>query len=587
MKLIRLKLNEKFRSLQAGFEIQFQGQNDYDQAMEFNPYCLVGRNGSGKSNLLEALAAIFYHIECIYLNYRPEDFDYDEKINPNGYNSDSSFPDSYELEYFYPIRSINVIGVGENEVIGGPNARDVFGYTELNFAIIQIVKKFEKSPIVKWLNRAKIEPSNKERITLDRTEVKRFLPNFILGYSSGENEILSLPFFKMRFIHFDEYTDILTKATGYGGAPEGRLVFLDNQFSQAIVLCNFLMQDQSVLEPFMEEVGLEAISEFRLIIRKNHELDFHEEYLSGLSNEQLDDERNTKIELTNDLKADIEKLEKCATAKFYDPESQTLYLDYWVNDATRKAFRLHFGDPLRLFQSFQILLTLNLYAVEREIKKELYQSQSLFVGETIPIIPASQRILQFGDFLIKKRGIEDLIYSKSLSDGEHQFMHTLGLCLLFKDQPNLFLLDEPETHLNPDWRAKFITRLRQCFEKDKANEIVREMLITSHSPFIVSDSKEDYVLIFEKDDATNQVKWNRQEGFKTFGASVNQITLRIFDKPETIGGYAFTKLEELEKRFNNGEDGKKLIHEANKLLGDSVEKIMFINKILDTLENKD
>ena len=83
MKLLRLKLNDRFRSLQPGFEVHFLREWDYDKASEFNPYCLAGRNGSGKSNILEALAAIFYHIECIYLKYRPDGFEYDEEENPN------------------------------------------------------------------------------------------------------------------------------------------------------------------------------------------------------------------------------------------------------------------------------------------------------------------------------------------------------------------------------------------------------------------------------------------------------------------------------------------------------------------------
>jgi len=65
MKLLRLKVNVPFRSLAGGFEIVFLREWDYGRCSEFHPYCLAGLNGSGKSNVLEALAAIFYHIECI------------------------------------------------------------------------------------------------------------------------------------------------------------------------------------------------------------------------------------------------------------------------------------------------------------------------------------------------------------------------------------------------------------------------------------------------------------------------------------------------------------------------------------------
>ncbi|MDV7396891.1 hypothetical protein RZS08_36170, partial [Arthrospira platensis SPKY1] len=51
------------------------------------------------------------------------------------------------------------------------------------------------------------------------------LPEFILGYSSGENEILSLPFFKTRFVQFDEYWNSLSTQSQYPGRPDARLVY--------------------------------------------------------------------------------------------------------------------------------------------------------------------------------------------------------------------------------------------------------------------------------------------------------------------------------------------------------------------------
>lgn len=579
MKLLRLKLNTPFRSLQPGFEVHFLREWDYDKASEFNPYCLVGRNGSGKSNILEVLAAIFYHIECIYLKYRPEGFEYDEEENPNGFRADKSFPDAFELEYFFPVKGEHIKKDSEDLYIKFRN--------KLNAHII-ITKEKGKAPQIHWKNRSDFQDNPVTK--LSRVEVKDFLPKFVLGFSSGHNEILSLPFFKMRFIHFDEYKDILIKDDHYGQAPEGRLIYLDNQFSQAIMLCNFLFQPKHVLKPFEKEIGLTAIEQFRIIVRKHHRLYIHEDLFQSLSEKEQQDENKTHIELSEKLKAAIDKLENCSTTKFYDDKNDTLYLDYWVNDATREAFQLHFGTAfssafesafgLGLFHTFQILLTLNLYTVSDAAKKELYESESLYVDETVPTPPSDQRIMRFKDFVIKKKGVADVMYGKSLSDGEHQFLHAIGLCLLFKDQPNLFLLDEPETHFNPDWRAKLISSLRECLESDGSNSVMREMLIASHSPFIVSDCHEENVLVFRKDEKTNDISCTRPD-FKTFGASVNQITIKAFEKIETIGGYAQSKLNELEKRFAQGEDAGSLIKEANRTLGDSVEKVIFINKLLD------
>ncbi len=72
MKLLRLKIGEPFRCLQAGFELHFLRDWDKESAGEFAPYILAGPNGSGKSNVLEVLAAIFYQMECQYLTYLPD-----------------------------------------------------------------------------------------------------------------------------------------------------------------------------------------------------------------------------------------------------------------------------------------------------------------------------------------------------------------------------------------------------------------------------------------------------------------------------------------------------------------------------------
>src|SRR6185312_5068552 len=69
MKLLRLKITdpEGFRSLPPGFEHDFRTewsrQNELESGTGFAPFVCAGRNGSGKSNLLEALATIFYQLD--------------------------------------------------------------------------------------------------------------------------------------------------------------------------------------------------------------------------------------------------------------------------------------------------------------------------------------------------------------------------------------------------------------------------------------------------------------------------------------------------------------------------------------------
>ncbi len=577
MKLLRLKITDEnnFRSLQPGFEVYFLKEWDFEEANDFNPYIFAGPNGSGKSNVLEALASIFYHIECIYLDNKPDSFEFDEENNQKGFRSEVASPDGFELEYLTRVPSmLNLTG-------------------SQNLAHIFIEKENGKVPVVKWMNRIVFDEES--NINLSRIEIKDVLPEFILGYSSGENEILSLPFFKMRFIHFDEYTEFLKRQYPYS-KPEGRLMFLNNEFNQAIVLSNILLQDISLLSPYKEEVGVEDIKQFRIIIKKYIQLDKHEttedpqdtiRYFKSMT-ETIEDEfgeEKYRIDITQNLKSIIDKLISCSTCSYYDSESDEWYLDYWVNDETKKAFSHNFESAIDLFQVFQILLTLNLFTVDEKLKKELYQSSSLYVNETIPVLPSDHRIMRFKDLWLQKSGVSELVLSKALSDGEHQFLHTLGLCLLYRDRRCLFLLDEPETHFNPDWRAKFIARIRDCFDSENSKRGMSDMLITTHTPYLISDSKPEYVLEFSKSSESKIVNVKRPD-YNTLGASINQITTKTFEKRETIGEYAEAILKDMDRRFDTGINHQELLEEAENRLGDSVEKLLFINKIMNSMEGE-
>lgn len=618
MKLLRLKITdpEGFRSLPCSFEHHFRNewtlQDELARPADFAPFVCAGPNGSGKSNLLEALAAIFYHLECILLGNLPSSFNYDPEENPNGFRGEIGNPDGFEIEYLIrPKHDMKVHGYGQQ-------------------AHVLISKEPGKFP--KWYFLNSTESEGRYEIVAGPAIGQHLMPDYILGYSSGENEILSLPFFKLRFVQFDEYWRALSWQLYYPGHPETRFAYLDNSFSQAILLCNLLFQNEATLEPFRKDIGIEALQEFRIVIRRSISLEpvqleafdigsnderkeranrLRAEHAKATESELQDfirrdivkdnsalcaetDDQGTiryRVNLMQQLEGDekswlaVSALKRCATLSHVDEATDTLILDYWVNDATKAAFRNNFDNSaLSLFQAFQVLLTLNLYSVSEQLKTDIYRSNSHYVSETVPTLASDQRIMRFESVKFMKQGVSEPMMLKELSDGEHQLLHSLGLCLLFRDTNSLFLLDEPETHFNPDWRANFISQLRRCLPGN--GDVGQEMLITTHTPFLISDSKPDKVLIFKKDKTSGAVSICKPE-YNTLGASINKITMSTFGKRETIGGHAQALMEALRARFEHGDENEEeLIAEIQRELGDSVEKVLLINAILDRQERK-
>lgn len=602
MKLMRLKITDEegFRSLQCGFEHHFRSesalQEELSKRESFAPFVCAGPNGSGKSNLLEALAAIFFQLEAqrVQRSFLPDSFPQsDENFlsdDPNGKNRLKAF----ELEYLIrlPLEALR--------------DRDCY-------ARVLVTKEPRQSPLMRWLN-----PENfgslREGVAADgicsERERNFLLPEYVLGYSSGENEILSLPFFKMRFVQLDEYWNCLKEQLPYLGRPETRLAYLDNGFSQAILLCNLLMQEEATLQPICEDVGIIALQEFRIVIRRSIEVsaDVAEGFMARDYVEKgyvQDDYTDSNPALKKDSESGrctvnlmqlleagpdsaanfdpiVTRLKRCATCWFVDEANDTLVLDYKVNEATRDAFRVNFDyafyqSPLALFQAFQVLLTLNLYAVSDELKADLYRSGSHYVSETVPTLASDERITHFKFVRFSKKGVEQPMMLKELSDGEHQLLHSLGLCLLFRNTNSLFLLDEPETHFNPAWRAIFISSLQRCLPG--TGNVRQEMLITTHSPFLVSDSKPDKVLVFKKNESTGDVSIIHPE-YNTLGASINKITMETFQKQETIGRRANQILLDLLADPAAQKDPHVLAKRIMETIGDSIERTFAVQSVL-------
>lgn len=96
---------------------------------------------------------------------------------------------------------------------------------------------------------------------------------------------------------------------------------------------------------------------------------------------------------------------------------------------------------------------------------------------------------------VKKKFVDGSVTFKELSEGEQQLLTVLGLLKFTKDEESLILLDEPDTHLNPTWKWRYLEFLEEVVQEEKNTQII----INTHDPLIIGGLMKEQVRVFKTD----------------------------------------------------------------------------------------
>lgn len=83
---------------------------------------------------------------------------------------------------------------------------------------------------------------------------------------------------------------------------------------------------------------------------------------------------------------------------------------------------------------------------------------------------------------VKVAGAAGAIHTRQLSEGEQQLLTVLGLMRFTRNKGSLYLLDEPDTHLNPAWEVDYLEQLRKIGGIEKNSHTI----IATHDPLLVA-----------------------------------------------------------------------------------------------------
>ena len=142
----------------------------------------------------------------------------------------------------------------------------------------------------------------------------------------------------------------------------------------------------------------------------------------------------------------------------------------------------------------------------------------------------------------------------------------------------LLLLDEVDLGLHPEWQRKWVHSGLPIIEKIFENQHL-QLIITSHSPILLSDIYKENVIFLTKD---NDVSIDR-EFKKTFGQNIYTLYKSSFFLNKLMGEYAYKTIEDTVQYLNAEIREKKLDKENLYYELDGDKRNLTAKKIIDSI----
>ena len=171
-----------------------------------------------------------------------------------------------------------------------------------------------------------------------------------------------------------------------------------------------------------------------------------------------------------------------------------------------------------------------------------------------------EKLYEYFDYIDFEIVSDKNINFSSLSYGERTFFITI-LNLIYQSQISnnnlMFFLDEIEISLHPNWQKTIFKDIISTF--DKTTKQIH-LILTSHSPFILSDLAKENIIFLEK----GKQVYPFENGKQTFGANIHTLLSHgFFMKDGLMGEFAKDKIQSIIKYHEDIE--KKGISDADKV----------------------
>lgn len=428
---------------------------------------LIGENGTGKSNLLEAIVQIFRDLDLSFL----PDFD-------------------YEIVYHCRGKRIRAVGrTGRRQVV-----------------------YVDPSP-----------GSKPHTWAAFQREKEELLPKYVFSYYSGPSKRMQHLFDAHQKQFYDR---ILNDDTG-DAPPIRRLFYCQPEHSRWVLLAYFL-RGKTPPDFLVRYFGIDAFDSALLVLsRPEWSKNWSQAKPPPADIQRLGDERFWWSRGV--VKSFLQRLWDQALCPIYSIE------DYQADYRSRNTHEERINLFLPGTEALQHLNT------EYEDEAALFAAlESTDISQLVRDVRV--RVWRKG---------ESVLFSE-LSEGEQQLLTVVGLMQFTRHEESLFLLDEPDTHLNPKWKLSYLTELARqsgLLSQDGAVDGGREvwldassqLILTTHDPLTIAGLRRAQVKIFERigNDTIVEVPDVDPQGMGVAG-----VLIEMFGLPSTLDTVTQEKIDQ-------------------------------------------
>lgn len=481
---------------------------------------LIGWNGTGKSNVLEALATIFRDL----ITYNSAPVAMRRAVPRFAFNlsyrigvGEDRFYINIDADPDRPEERLIVHVATEEEALGAGT----------------LTSLFEGQP--------KYSPWRGRKLKLSSflKNASLFLPRYVFCYYSGESDRM----FEVFRPYLQDFDEKLRK-----GADPGlkRLFYAMPIHSQFVLLAFLLQQSEEARDLLENELGidLEEGIESALFVLKQPA--WSKRRGSRKPNPNGDD-RFWGAEGV--VQGFLDRLFQISVApiRIKRRENTTLW-----NEET-KEFQYLFVKDVAALRTL----------VGDQSQEEFFRDlESAHASELIEEIRIRVR-LQKNDRAITFR---------ELSEGERQLLTVLGLLQFTAGEESLFLLDEPDTHINPSWSVRYLSYLERFLGIGNQTSGTSHVLLTTHNPLAIAELVKEQVQVLAREGSDRTLTSNHPQFHPRgmgFAGLLTSDLFQLHSSLDRLTEKALEAEEELSRKQHLTNEEEKVLDEARKLLAES------------------